>query len=107
TARPAIVEDRGAILRIDGRRGFGAVAGGFAAREGAARARRHGICAVALTGAGHLGRNGLWPEIAAAAGVVSLHIVNAPGAPSSIVPPGTAMPRLTSNPVAFGAPRPG
>jgi uncharacterized oxidoreductase len=107
TARPVVAHDGGALVRIDGQRAFGQVAGAFAARLGVERARHHGVAVVALTGSGHLGRNGKWPEIAAAEGVASLHFANGVAAPSSIVPFGARDPRLSSNPIALGAPRPG
>lgn len=107
TARPVVAHDGGALVRIDGQRAFGQVAGAFAARLGAARAKRHGVSVVAVTGSGHLGRNGKWPEIAAAEGVASLHFANGPASPSSIVPFGARDARLSSNPIALGAPRPG
>lgn len=104
-ARPRIESIDGAIVKIDGHGAFGQVTGAFAARHGIAQAKIHGIAAVAVSGSGHFGRNGMWPELAANEGVASLHFINAPGAPSSVVPPGGQVARLTSNPVAFGLPR--
>lgn len=104
-ARPRLRSVEGPIVKIDGQGAFGQVVGAFAARQGIAQARTHGIAAVAVSGSGHFGRNGMWPELAADAGVASLHFINAPGAPSSVVPPGGQVARLTSNPTAFGLPR--
>ena len=104
-ARPRLRSVDGAIVKIDGHGAFGQVAGAFAARHGIAQAKIHGIAAVAVSGSGHFGRNGMWPELAANEGIASLHFINAPGAPSSVVPPGGRAARLTSNPVAFGLPR--
>jgi uncharacterized oxidoreductase len=78
-----------------------------AARHGIAQAKQHGIAAVTVSNSGHFGRNGRWPELATERGVASLHFINAPGAASSVAPPGGSQARLTSNPVAFGAPRRG
>lgn len=105
-AHPRIHSADGPILRIDGQGAFGQIVGAFAARHGIDHARRHGIAAVTISGSGHFGRNGKWPELAADQGVASLHFINAPGAPSSVVPHGGRSARLTSNPIAFGAPRP-
>ncbi len=104
-ARPRLASSDGPIVKVDGEQAFGQVAGAFATRHGIAQARIHGIALVAVSNSGHFGRNGMWPEIAAAAGVASLHFINAPGAPSSVVPPGGKKARLTSDPVAFGLPR--
>ncbi|TVR11353.1 MAG: Ldh family oxidoreductase [Salinarimonadaceae bacterium] len=105
-ARPRLASEDGAILRVLGQNAFGQVVGAFSAREGVRAAKKHGIAAVAVTGSSHLGRNGKWAEIAAEAGVASLHFINSPLAPSSITPHGGAQSRLTSNPVAFGVPHP-
>lgn len=104
-ARPQILSQDGPILRIAGNNAFGQVAGAFATRHGVAVAKQHGIAAVAVTGSGHFGRNGRWPELAAEAGLASLHFINAPGAPSSVAPPQGRPARLTANPAAFGLPR--
>lgn len=104
-ARPRVESRDGPITRIAGCNAFGQITGAFAARHGIETARKHGIAAVAVTGSGHFGRNGQWPELAAQAGIASLHFINAPGAPSSVVPPSGQAARLTSNPAAFGLPR--
>lgn len=104
-ARPQITSQDGPIIRIAGNNAFGQSTGAFAARHGIAAAKAQGIAAVAVTGSGHFGRNGRWPELAAEAGIASLHFINAPGAPSSVVPPGGRLARLTANPAAFGLPR--
>jgi len=105
TARPRIDSVDGPIMRIAGEGAFGQVVGAFAARHGIDHAQQHGIAAVTVSNSGHFGRNGRWPELAAEQGVASLHFINAPGAPSSVVPPGGRRARLTSNPIAMGAPR--
>src|SRR5690606_5698506 len=94
SARPRVVEDRGPILRIDGNRAFGQIAGAFAARLGTARALETGVCAVALADAGHLGRNGLWAEIAAARGVASIHFGQGIGKAGPVAPFGGREGRL-------------
>lgn len=106
-ARPEIVEDWGATLRISGRRGFGQVAGDFAADQGIARAREFGVSLVGLNQSGHLGRNGRWPERAADQGVASIHFGHsARGGPGQdfVVPFGGTEPRMRTSPVSYGAP---
>jgi len=68
------------------------------------KARRHGIALSALRGSSHLGRLGDWAEMAAAAGMASLHFVNATGIPLRVVPHGGRDGRGTTNPIAMGVP---
>ncbi|MGK6314334.1 Ldh family oxidoreductase [Neorhizobium sp. DT-125] len=107
TAAPAVVQDSGNIVFVNGNRAFGQVAGEFCARLGAERAGVEGICAVALDNSGHLGRNGRWAEIAADLDVISLHFAHGTGGKPNVVPYGAAEPRLRSCPVAMGAPASG
>jgi len=107
TARPAVTQDSGATLRITGNGGFGQVAGDFAADQGIERARELGISLVALRESGHLGRNGRWPERAAARGVASMHFGHSARGSSGkdfLVPHGGAEPRMRTSPMSFGAP---
>ena len=107
-AEPAIAHDGGAVLRVDGNRAFGQVVGEFAANLGAERAKAHGISMVAVAHSGHLGRNGRWPEIAARAGIASLHFAHGRGGAAAVAPFGAREGRLRTNPIAMGAPlRPG
>jgi LDH2 family malate/lactate/ureidoglycolate dehydrogenase len=103
-ARPAIESDSGGIIRIAGNRAFGQIAGVFAARIGAERARRNGVALVCLSGSGHLGRNGRWAEIAAAEGVGSLHFGQGIPREGPVAPFGGSEGRLNTNPIALGLP---
>jgi LDH2 family malate/lactate/ureidoglycolate dehydrogenase len=106
TARPLVSSDTGPLIAIDGNLAFGQIVGAFAVRRGIEAAKRHGVAAVAVSRSGHFGRNGKWPEMAAAEGIASVHFINSPNTPSAIVPHGGRDARLTSNPVALGAPHP-
>src|SRR5690606_20991832 len=65
-----------------------------------------GFSAVAMRNSGHVGRVGEWAEMAAEAGLVSIHFVNA--ASSLLVAPfGGVDRRLSTAPYAVGVPRPG
>jgi uncharacterized oxidoreductase len=75
----SVIKDAGAILTLDGNRAFGQVAAHEAMAQGIARAREHGIAAVALHNSHHIGRIGYWAEQCAAAGFVSIHFVNVVG----------------------------
>ena len=61
---------------------------------------------VALRNAGHIGRVGDWAEMAAAAGLVSVHFVNASGS-VLVAPFGGTERRLSTAPFCVGVPRPG
>jgi uncharacterized oxidoreductase len=105
-AQVSIAHDGGALLRLDGNAGFGQVIGGQAMALGIQRAQRHGSCIVALGNAHHLGRIGAWAEQAAAAGLVSLHLVNVVTRPI-VAPHGGADARFGTNPFCAGVPLPG
>src|SRR5213593_2792561 len=100
---PEIVFENDAIAIVDGRRGFGQVAGEFAGQRGIAKAARGGIAMIGLRNCGHLGRVGDWAELAAAQGVVSLHFLNTSGA-QRVAPYGGSDRRLSTNPITIGVP---
>ena len=65
-----------------------------------------GLSLVALRNSGHIGRIGDWAEMAAEAGLVSVHFVNASGS-VLVAPFGGSERRLSTAPFAVGVPRPG
>jgi uncharacterized oxidoreductase len=105
-ASMSVTLDGGALLRLDGQAGFGQVVGQQAMALAAERAKAHGSCIVALGNAHHLGRIGAWAEQAAAAGLVSLHLVNVV-ARNIVAPFGGADARFGTNPFCAGVPLPG
>ncbi|EML1597659.1 malate/lactate/ureidoglycolate dehydrogenase [Burkholderia cenocepacia] len=102
----SIVRDGGAVLTIDGGRGFGQVIAFEAMVEGIERARRMGICAIGLRDVHHLGRIGHWAEQCAHAGLVSFHFVNVPG-DLLVAPLHGTDPRFGTNPFCAAYPRAG
>lgn len=106
-AHATIAVDAGALVTLDGGRGFGQVVALEAIEEGIARARRHGVAAAALRNSHHVGRLGHWAEICAEAGFVSIHLVNIVGLPPVVAPFAGADARLHTNPFAIGVPRAG
>ncbi len=102
-----VVVDFPSVLALDGRQGFGQSIGEKAMRLGIERAKSTGMVAVTLRNCGHLGRIGDWPEIVAAAGLVSLHFVNTSGFGLLVAPFGGIDRRLSANPIAAGVPRRG
>jgi len=101
-----IVFENDAIAVVDGQFGFGQVMGEEATKGGIDKARRQGVAVVALRNSGHLGRIGDWAEMAAGAGMVSLHFVNTSGGGILVAPFGGTQRRLSANPIAAGIPVP-
>ena len=100
----AILVDEPTLMLVDGQYGMGQTVGPLAVDLGIARAKANGVSIVALRKAGHLGRIGAFAEQAAAASLVSMHIVNV--ANSKLVAPfGSRDRRMGTNPYAFGVPR--
>src|SRR5437763_1748479 len=105
--RPTIrlVVDTPTIAVLEGDGGFGQVV----ARRGIAlaieRARAHGLAAVALRGANHVGRLADYAETAAREGLVGLVWANARGG-LNVAPWGGAARRLGTNPHAVAIPGP-
>jgi uncharacterized oxidoreductase len=101
-----IVRDAGAVLTIDGKKGFGQVVAFEAMEHGIERAKKLGVCAVGLRNAHHIGRIGHWAEQCAAAGLVSFHFVNVAGDPL-VAPFGGIDRRFGTNPFCAAFPREG
>ncbi|QQS14585.1 MAG: malate/lactate/ureidoglycolate dehydrogenase [Rhodospirillales bacterium] len=93
-----IVLDNGALITVDGGKGYGQVVAREAMDFGVERARAHGVCVVALKNCHHIGRIGAWGERCADAGMVSMHYVNVHGHKSLVAAFGAAEPRFSTNP---------
>ena len=98
--------DAPAFAVLDGRFGFGQIMAPRAVDIGVEKARAAGLAAVSLRNSGHVGRVGEWAERAAAAGLISIHFVNAAGS-ILVAPFGALERRLSTAPVCVGAPREG
>jgi uncharacterized oxidoreductase len=99
-----IVFENEVIAVVDGQYGFGQTIGEQATKLGIEKSARHGVAVVALRNAGHLGRIGDWPLMAAKAGKVSVHFVNTSGAGILVAPFGGINRRLSANPFAAAVP---
>ncbi len=95
--------DAGAMLALDGQRGYGQIVGVQAMEMGIQRARAHGSCILTLARAHHLGRIGHFAEMAAAQGLVALHFVNVLARPV-VAPWGGGDGRFGTNPCCIGVP---
>lgn len=99
-----VVFENEAIAIVDGEYGFGQTIGEQATKLGIEKSARHGVAVIALRNAGHLGRIGDWPMLAARAGKISVHFVNTSGAGILVAPFGGINRRLSANPFAAGIP---
>ena len=91
---------------VDGRHGFGQTVAPQAVQLGIDKARASGLSIISLRNAGHVGRVGDWGEMAAEAGLVSVHFVNAAGS-ILVAPFGGTEKRFSTAPFCVGVPRPG
>lgn len=97
----------GAILVIDGERGFGAPVAVDAIRQASDVAHAQGIALLAIRNVHHLGRIGAFAEQAAESGLASIYFCNVVGREPVVVPAGGKAARFVTNPIAIGIPREG
>jgi hydroxycarboxylate dehydrogenase B len=102
----AILTETPVLAVVDGRHGFGQTVGPQAVAIGIDKCKAMGLSLVALRNSGHIGRIGDWAEMAADAGLVSVHFVNASGS-VLVAPFGGSERRLSTAPFAVGVPRAG
>src|SRR6185503_18930342 len=101
-----VVVDTPVIAVIDGKYGFGQTVTPQAVRIGIDKCKRMGLSAVGLRNAGHVGRVGDWADMAAQAGLISIHFVNAAGS-ILVAPFGSTDRRFSTAPYCVGVPIPG
>jgi len=99
--RPEHVVDAGAIAVIDGHDGVGQVLAAAAARDAIARAKVHGIAAVAVRNSNHFGTAAYFSRLAPAAGCIALLTTNASPA---MAPWGARQKLIGNNPWSLAAP---
>ena len=100
-----VMHETDTLVVIEGGWGFGQVIGLEAFDLGIRKARSAGICIVAVSQCGHIGRVGHYPEIAAQQGLVTVLFVNTHGAGKLTAPWGGRGRRISANPVSVGIPR--
>ncbi|MFZ9510840.1 MAG: malate/lactate/ureidoglycolate dehydrogenase, partial [Burkholderiaceae bacterium] len=98
-----VLLDTGALLRVDGQRGYGQVIGAQAMELAMARARQYGSCILSVANAHHLARIGHYAEMVVAQGLVSIHFVNVLSRPI-VAPFGGGDGRFGTNPCCIGIP---
>jgi uncharacterized oxidoreductase len=94
----------GAVLIVEGHRGYGQVIGHEAMELGMARAKDHGVVLLALRNSFHLGRIGHFAEQCARGGFASLHFVNVLDPVPLQAPYGGAEARFSTNPFCGALP---
>jgi uncharacterized oxidoreductase len=99
----AVVSENATMAVLDGQYGFGQSIGPEAVQIGMRKAGESGAAIVALRHSAHLGRIGEWAEMAAEAGLVSVHFVNVAGS-QLVAPFGGVDRRLSTAPFAVGFP---
>lgn len=98
-----LLVDTPALAVVDGKYGFGQTVAPQAVRIGIEKCRHAGVSAVALRNAGHVGRLADWAEMAATAGLVSVHFCNAAGS-VLVAPFGSSERRYSTAPYSVGVP---
>lgn len=103
--KPEVVSEFGSIAVWDGHGGFGQVIARDAMRWAIATAREHGVAVHGLRNTHHIGRVGTYGEMAAEAGMVSVHFVNGTaGVGPQVAPFGGREARHLTNPVCIAVP---
>lgn len=104
-AEPAVIRSKAATVLIDGRHGFGQVAGRFATDQAIAKAKEFGAAAVGVINCNHVGRVGEYPERAAREGIMLFATCGSVGGRVARTAPfGGRGGILSTNPIAIGMP---
>ena len=104
--RPKATLDTGALLALDGNKGYGQSIGRESMQMAIERAKQLGSCVMTLGNSHHLGRIGHWAEMAVAEGFVSIHFVNVISH-ARVAPYAGRDARFGTNPCCIGVPLPG
>lgn len=107
-ARPVLLRESAVTALLDGRQGFGHFATRVALDWAITHARAHGLAAVAVRHAGHIGRLGEYAERAVGQGLIAIVTVGAAGPGAGVMAPQGSQQRfLGPNPWAIGVPASG
>jgi uncharacterized oxidoreductase len=101
---PEIVQQSDTIAVWDGRSGFGQVIAKQAIEWAITAAQKHGVAVHGLRNTHHIGRVGTYGEIAAKAGMVSIHFVNGNSGRPPVAPFRGREGRFLTNPVCIAIP---
>ena len=105
-AEVEVVAESPMTATVDGHWGFGQVTMTRAVETGLLKARQHGLAAVTVRNANHIGRLGSYVDDIARQGMIGFLFVNSVGIPAfRMAPWGGTEPRLSTDPLAVGIPR--
>ena len=104
-AVPRTVSDHPCTAVVDANGALGQIGANFATRLAIDKARTQGMAAVGLRNTSHIGRVGAYPLEIAREGLIGSIFVNAGRLGYQIAPFGGIDGRLSTNPLAFAAPR--
>ncbi|MEH0834210.1 malate/lactate/ureidoglycolate dehydrogenase [Pectobacterium cacticida] len=99
-----LLRDSGAVLQFAGDRGFGQRTGKEAMQAAIDRVKKTGVCLMTLSSTCHLGRIGTYGEMAAEAGLVSIHFVNVNDIDPIVAPWCGSDARFGTNPICIAFP---
>ena len=106
-ATPTVVQEFPGTAVVDAGGALGQVGATFAMKLAMEKAERHGLSTVTLRNTSHVGRAGAYPLMAARRkNLIALAFVNAGRLGYQIAPFGGLEGRISTNPIAFSAPRP-
>ena len=103
--QPSIISDRPCAVAVDGGGAMGQIGATFATQLAIDRAKEHGVATTTLRNCGHVGRVGAYPLQVARQGLIGLAFCNAGHLGRQIAPHGGLDGKLSTNPIAFAAPR--
>lgn len=104
-ATPVIVRENPCTAVVDAQGALGQIGGNFAMNLAMEKARQYGTSTVVLRNTSHVGRAGAYALMAARSEMMGLVFVNAGRLGYQIAPFGGIDGRLSTNPIAFSAPR--
>ena len=99
-----LVSETGSIAVFDGGMGYGQVTAREATEWAIAKAKETGLGVCTLRNTHHVARVGAYGELAAAAGLISIHFVNVVIAPGRVAPFGGITGRFGTDPVCITFP---
>ena len=105
SAKPEVVREHPTVAIVDAGGAMGQVGATFATELAMRKASEYGVGTVALRNTSHIGRVGGYPLMAARQGFIAQIFVNAGHLGYQIAPFGGIAGRLSTNPLAFSAPR--
>ena len=105
-AEPEIIRESSTTALVDGSLTWGPVVARFAMDLAIDKAQLHGLAAVSLRNAYHVGMVGTYPSAAAAKGLIGMAFCNVQGT-GRVAPWGAREPRLGTNPISIAVPSEG